>query len=178
MRSGGANVVGRSGLAGVFVGLAATALAFWLLFFVGGPAIFPYLYPEGATPVGAASYVQIVLAALLLLASLLATFFLGGLAAGAVTPVSPGRNGVLGAFLSAFGGFAWFAWPLLPLLWEPAGAHAEVYVLNEGLGTLVAAVTVFCALLPFAVVAGYLGGKAGGGLRDGLRRRRAGRSAE
>lgn len=171
-------MVGRLGLAGTFAGLAATALAFWLLFLVGGPAIFPYLYPEGATPVGAASHAQMVLAALLLLASLLATFFLGGLAAGAVAPAFPGRNGALGAFLSASGGFAWFAWPLLPLLWEPAGAHAEVYVLNEGPGTLIAATAAFCALLPFVALAGYLGGKAGGGLRDGLRSRMAGRSAE
>lgn len=171
-------MVGRSGLAGVLAGLAATALAFWLLFFVGGPAIFPYLYPEDATPVGAASYARMVLAALLLLASLLATFFLGGLAAGAVTPIFPGRNGALGAFLSASGGFAWFAWPLLPLLREPAGAHAEVYVLNEGLGTLVAAGTAFCALLPFVVMAGYLGGRTGDGLRHGSRRRMAGGSAE
>ena len=61
---------------------------------------------------------------------------------------------------------------------EPAGAPASGYVFNEVPGTLIAATAAFCALLPFVALAGYLGGKAGGGLRDGLRSRMAGRSAE
>lgn len=171
-------MVGRSGLAGVFAGLATTPLAFWLLFFVGGPKFFPYLYPAGETPVGDASYVQMVLAALFLLASLLSTFFLGGLAAGVAASASPGRVGAMGAVLAASCGFAWFVWPMLPLLWEPNGVHSEVYMLNEGLGTLVAAGAAFCALLPFVAVAGYLGSRMGACLCDRLRRLTAGRSAE
>lgn len=88
------------------------------------------------------------------------------------------RFGAMGAVLAASCGFAWFVWPMLPLLWEPNGVHSEVYMLNEGLGTLVAAGAAFCALLPFVAVAGYLGSRMGACLCDRLRRLTAGRSAE
>ena len=153
-------------MASVVAGLAATSLAFWVFFFAG-PGIFPFLYPAGSAPIGAAQDLRPVLAALLVLAFLLLTFFLGGLAAGVVASASPGRHGALGTALAAFGAFAWFAMPLVPFLWDPDARHAEVYVPNEGLGTLLAAGAGFCALLPLAVLGGYLGGRAGGRLRAG-----------
>lgn len=171
-------MVGRLELVGVLVGVAATALAFWLLFFVGSSVIFPNPYPEGAMPVDRARYVQVVLDALLLLVPLLLTFFLGGLAAGMMVSAFPGQHGGLVTALTSFGGFAWFVRPLLPLLWEPGGQHGEVYVLNEGLGTLIVLSATFCGLLPFVVIAGYAGGRVGGRLRNGLQRRAVRTSAD
>lgn len=91
--------------------------------------------------------------------------------AGWVAPVHPASNGAASATLAAFEGFAWLIWPLLPLLAEPGGDHGEIYVLNEGLGTLVAFGVAFGVVLPFLALAGYLGGKTGGRLRDVSRQR-------
>lgn len=140
-----------------------------------GPVVYPTLYPDGATPIGDARYIHVALAVLLPLGSLLLAFVLGGLAAGGVVATFPGKSSALGATLTAFGGLAWFAGPSL---WEPNRGHNEVYVLNEGPGALISVGAAFCVLLPFVVVAGYVGGRVGGSLRNGLRRRGAGRYGE
>jgi hypothetical protein len=151
----------RLGLVSVVAGVVATSVAFWLIRVVVGLPLFPNLYPEGAIPTGFAWYIHVVLFTFPPLASLLLSFFLGGLAAGGVASATPGSNGAVSAALTGFGGFTWFVMPLLPLLWEPSGNHGEVYVLNEGLGTLIAASVTFCAVLPLVVLSGYLGARVG-----------------
>jgi hypothetical protein len=159
---------------GVVAGIVATCVAFWLLFFVIRLPLFPNLYPEGVIPTGFAWYVHVVRATIPSVLSLLLTFFLGGLAAGVAGPAFSGRNGALGAAITAIGAFAWFVAPLVPSMWEPMSDHVEVYVLNEGLGTLIALTIMFCVVLPFIILAGYLGARFGGRLRNWLHTRPAG----
>jgi hypothetical protein len=164
-------------LVGVGTGVVATCVVFWLLFLVVGLPLFPVYLPEGVElPIGLAWYVHVVRVTLPPLASLLLTFFLGGLVVGVVVSAFAGLNGALSAATAAFGAFAWFVRHLLPWLWEPMSDHGEVYVLNEGLGTLIALTAIFCLVLPLIVLTGYLGARVGGRLRNGWRGRRVGRS--
>jgi hypothetical protein len=169
-------VLRRLRLVGIFAGIVATSAAFWLLFLVVGLPLFPNLYPEGVIPTGFAWYVHAALATIPPLLSLLLTFFHGGLVAGGVTSASPGLNGMAGAALMAFGGFIWFVAPLVPSMWEPISNPGEVYTVSDNVGTLLTLTAMFCAVLPFLVLAGYLGARLGGRLRNGLRGMSAGRS--
>ena len=166
----------RLRLVGVVAGIVATSVMFWLFFFIVRLPLFPNLYPEGAIPTGFAWWVHVVAATIPPLISLLLTFFLGGLVVGGVTSASPGTNGVAGAALIAFGGFLWFVAPLVPSLWEPISNPGEVYTVSENLGNLLTLTTVFCAVLPTVVLAGYLGARLGGRLRTAPRGRPARRS--
>ena len=165
----------RLGLVGVVAGVVATSVVFWLLFFIVGLPLFPNLYPEGVIPTGFAWYIHVVVATIPPLVSLLLTFFLGGLAAGGVASASPGPNGAVSAALTAFGGFTWFVAPLVPSMWEPISNPGEVYTVSENLGNLLTLTTMFCAVLPLVVLAGYVGacvmgrvaGAPGGQRREG-----------
>lgn len=154
--------------ASIIVGVVATSATFWLLFLVVGLPLFPNLYPEGAIPTGTAWYVHVVRATLPPLASLLLTFFLGGLVSGGVTSVSWEFYGALSVAVTAFGGFAWFVGPLVPWIWEPISNPGEVFTWSDNVGNLIVLSVMFCAVFPFIVFAGYLGGRLGGRLRDRL----------
>ena len=158
----------RVRLVSIIVGVVATCAVFWLLFLVVGLPLFPNLYPEGAIPTGFAWYVHVVRATLPPLGSLLLTFFLGGLASGGMASSSPGLNGASSVAVAAFGGFAWFVGPLVPWIWEPISNPGEVFTRSENVGNLIVLSVVFCAVLPFVILAGYLGGRLGGRLRTRL----------
>lgn len=158
-------------LVGVIAGIVTTSAAFWLLFVVVGLPFFPNLYPEGAIPTGFAWYVHVVSATIPPVFSLLLTFFLGGLVAGGVTSASPGPNGAAGAALLASGSFIWFVAPLVPSMWEPVSNPGEAFTISDNLGNLLVLTIMFCAVLPFVVLAGYLGARLGGRLRHWPRSR-------
>ena len=157
------------GLVGVVAGIVTTSTAFWLLFVVGGLPFFPNLYPEGALPTGFAWYVHVIWAIIPPLFSLLLTFFLGGLVTGGVTSASPGPNGAVGAALLASGSFIWFVAPIVPSMWEPISNPGEAFTGTDNLGNLFELTIMFYTVLPFIVLAGYLGARLGGPLRIGRR---------
>ena len=99
-----------------------------------------------------------------LVAALLASF-LGGLLVGRVIAASPGTNGAVGAAVAGVSVFAWFVGPLVSWIWEPISNPGESYTRSDNVGTLLVVSVVFCGILPFIVLAGYLGGKLGGRLR-------------
>ncbi len=166
------SVLGRIRWVSLVVGVMATSAAFWLLLVFGLP-ILPGLYPEGAIPTGLAWYVHLVRATAPPLTFLLLTFFLGGLAAGRAASTSPGLNGAVGAAITAFGGFAWFVGPLVPWIRVPISNPGEVFTRSDNVGNLITLSVVFCAVLPFVVLAGYLGGRLGGRTRARLVNRAA-----
>lgn len=100
-----------------------------------------------------------------LAAGLLAPF-LGGLLGGRVTAASPGTNAATGAAVAAFGIFAWFVGPLVPWIWEPISNPGEAYTRSDNVNNLLVVSVVFCGILPFVVLAGYLGGELNARLRD------------
>jgi hypothetical protein len=61
-------------------------------------------------------------------------------------------------------------------MWEPISNPGEVYTVSDNVGTLLTLIAMFCAVLPFVVLAGFLGARLGGRLRNGLRGMSAGRS--
>ena len=67
----------------------------------------------------------------------------------------------------------WFVAALVPSIWEPINNPGEIYTVSDNLGNLLTLTAMFCAVLPFVVLAGYLGAKLGGCLRNGPRDRRA-----
>lgn len=163
---------------GVVVGVAATCVAFWLLFFVVGLPLLPNFYPEGVElPTGLAWYVHVVSATLPSLASWLLAFVVGGLVVGVVVSGFAGMNGALSAAATAFGGFAWFVGPAIastiPWLWEPISNPGEVYTRADTLSTLIEISVVFCVVFPLLVLAGYVGGRVGTLLRGRVNQHRA-----
>lgn len=163
----------RLRLVGVVAGIVATYVANRLLSLIVRVPFFPNLYPEGVIPTGFAWYVHVASATIPSLMVLFSTFFLGGMASGGVASASPGTNGAVGAALIAFGVFIWTVAPLVPSMWEPISNPGEVYTVSENLGNLLTLTIMFCAVLPLVVLAGYLGARLGGRLRNGLRGRSA-----
>lgn len=163
---------------GVFGGIMATCVAFWLLFFVVGLPLLPTLDPEGVElPTGLAWFAHVVSATLPPLASWLLVFAMGGLVVGVIVPAFPGLNAALSAATTLFGGFAWFVGPAVvstvPWLWQPISNPGEVYTRADTISKLLEISVVFCAVFPLIVLAGYLGSRAGTLLRGRLNQHRA-----
>lgn len=99
------------------------------------------------------------------LAAVLLAFFLGGLLAGRIVPSFSGLNGAVSAGLGAAAIFAYVVGPSVPWIWEPISNPGEVYTRAENLNSLMVFGVVFCVVLPFIVISGYLGGLLGGRIR-------------
>lgn len=102
-----------------------------------------------------------------LIAVLLAPF-LGGLLVGRVVDAFAGTTAAISAAVAAVGLFAWFFGPLVPWIWEPISNLGEAYTRSDNIDNLIIVSVVFCAILPFVMLAGYLGGKLGSRLRERL----------
>lgn len=157
----------RISLAGVVLGIGATAVAFPVVFFLPGVPLFPVLFVEGSVVGSPAWYAHAVLAALPVVGSWLLTFFLGGLVAGRVAPAHPGLNGAVCAGVAMLGIFVLFVVPEVHWLWYPAADVGDRRVRAENLGLLGLWVGALCAATPFAILGGYAGGRAGARLRGG-----------
>ena len=171
-------IVWRIRWLGVVVGVAATCVAFWMLFFAMGLPLLPTYLSEGVElPTGLAWYAHVVSVTVPPLASWLLAFALGGLVVGVVVPAFSGLNGALGAATTLFGGFAWFVGPALvsavPWLWEPVSNPGEIYTRADTLSKLIEISVVFCAVFPLIVLAGYVGGRVGTLLRGRFNQHRA-----
>jgi hypothetical protein len=99
------------------------------------------------------------------LAAVLLAPFLGGLLVGRVIAASPGTNAAVGAAVAAVGVFAWFVGPVVPWIWEPISNPGEAYTRSDNVNNLIVVSAVFCGIVPFIILAGYLGGRLGGRLR-------------
>ena len=155
---------------GLVVGIAAMFLFTLLLNYSVFVMIHPYLYDtyiaEGA---GVTAREDALFNALTGLSNLIATllaFLLGGLVVGVLASAFAGLNGALSAAVAAFGGFALLVGPIVPWIWEPISNPGEVYTRADNLNNLLELSVIFCAVLPFVVLAGYVGGRLGARLRN------------
>ncbi len=164
---------GRIRWAGIVVGVAATMLFMYLLLYlVVFSVIMPYLYrtfiAEGPGVSAREDALFNTLSTGSLLIAVLLAFLLGGIPVGWVVGAFPGFNGALSTAVTAFGGLALFAVPILPWIWEPISNPGEAATRSENLYNLLEVGVMFCLVLPFIVLAGYLGGKLGRILRNRL----------
>lgn len=134
------------------------------------PPINLYLYDLFAVERagGAASFTggawntYMVLSTSLMLGALPVSFLLGGVSAGVVARSQPGISGLISAVAVVALGFAWLLATALPGLMDPISNPGEVYTRSENLQMLFLWGTAFCGVSPFALLAGYLGGRLGG----------------
>lgn len=172
----GQAVLRRVEWVGVLLGGAATVLVVLLLeVFVVSP-ISSYLYgvfaverPGGATSfTGRAWNTYVALSTSLVLVALPLAFFAGGLVVGRLVSSFPGLNGVAGAAGVVAAGFAWLLATALPGILDPINNPGDVYTRSENLQMFLIWGTAFCAVSPFVVLAGFLGGRLGGQLKNRL----------
>ena len=151
------------------MGVAATLVVLSLLFGVVGLPLYPRGQPEGAVPTGLAWYVfcdvQPVDSSVLLFLA----FFLGNLVVGVVAPSSPGLNGAVSAVGVVALAFAWLLATVLPGLLRPISSPGDVYTRTENLQMFLIYAVALCFVLPFAALAGFLGGRLGRRLRAASR---------
>ena len=154
---------------GVFLGTAVTTLlALGLnifVFSVVDSRLYRAFIAEGAGTTAREQALFDGLSGASHLAAVLLAPFLGGLLVGRVIAASPGTNAAVGAAVAAVGVFAWFVGPYVPWIWEPISNPGEDYTLSENIDNLIVVSVVFCGILPFIVLAGFLGGKLGSRLR-------------
>lgn len=155
---------------GVVLGVAAMtplALGFnGFVFSVIDSRLYRAFIAEGAGVTARENALFTALSGVSHLVAVLLASFLGGLLVGRLIAAFPGTNAAIAALVAAVGVFAWFVWPLVPWIWEPISNPAEVYTRSDNVNTLFEASVVFCVILPFIVLAGYLGGKWGGHLHE------------
>lgn len=87
---------------------------------------------------------------------------IGGVAAGAVSGIYPGLNGVMVVFLGVVVGAGWVSWVVFGLY---LGGAFEGKAGGESLGLLYVWLMVFLVSLPVVLLAGYFGGRLGGAAR-------------
>ncbi|QIN82522.1 hypothetical protein GBA63_07620 [Rubrobacter tropicus] len=158
------------GLVSVAVGVAVTTLLALLLETIVLPPINLFMYDLFAVERagGAVSFTgdawnaYMVLSTSLMLGALPVSFLLGGVSAGVVARSRPAINGLTSAAVVVALGFAWLLATALPSLMDPISNPGEVYTRSENLQMLFLWGTAFCAVTPFALLAGYLGGRFGG----------------
>jgi hypothetical protein len=158
------------GIAGVAVGVAVTVLLVLLLETIVIPPINSYLYDLFAVERagGAVSFTggawnrYMALSTALMLGALPVSFLLGGVSAGVAARSRPGVSGLLSAMVVVALGFAWLLATALPGVVGRTDNPGEVYTRSENLQMLLLWGAAFCAVSPLALLAGYLGGRAGG----------------
>ncbi len=158
------------GFVGVAVGVAVTTLLVLLLETIVLPPINLYLYDLSAVEraggavsfTGGAWNTYMVLSTSLMLGALPVSFLLGGVSAGMVARSRPGISGLASAVVVVALGFALLLATALPWLMEPISNPGDVYTRSENLQMLFLWGTAFCAVSPFALLVGYLGGRVGG----------------
>ena len=163
-------------VADVAAGVVVTTLLIMLLETLVLPPINLYLYDLFAVERagGAVSFTgrawnsYMVLSTSLMLGALPVSFFVGGVSAGVMARSRPGFSGLASAIAVVVIGFVWLLATALPGLMDPISNPGEVYTRSENLQMLFLWGTAFCAVSPFALLAGYLGGKVGGRRGEGV----------
>lgn len=87
--------------------------------------------------------------------------FCGGVVAGGSDRAYPGVRGAASAMTAALAVLLLLAAPLLLWMWDPVENPGEAYTRSETLSNLLVVGVVLCVVSPFAVLAGYLGGRFG-----------------
>ena len=158
------------GVKGVAVGVAVTTLLVLLFETIVLPPINRYIYDLFAVEraggvvsfTGGAWNSYMALSTALMLGALPVSFLLGGMSAGLAARSRPGASGLASALVVVALGFGWLLVTALPVLADPISNPGELYTRAENLQMLFLWGTAFCAVSPFALIAGYLGGRVGG----------------
>ena len=144
----------------------ATTLALLVLVLIFLSRFLPEPMPEGVDLSGPVWVARVVLSASVALGAFLLAFILGSFVAGLLVSPSPGLGGAISALLAATGGFVWYTFDLMVWIFVVPDGAAEAYTRNDNLGTLEVLLTGFAFVLPFIVLAGYLGGRLGSRLQN------------
>lgn len=156
----------RISVVGVLLGVGAIVVVSFVFITLLGFSLFPVIFGKGPIIGSPSWFARALHLSLLYIAVWFHTFFIGGLIAGRTSRSSSALNDTacaLGAMLGIFVSVG----PLVHWLWYPTGDDiGEVRVRLENVGLLIAWVIALCAVSPFTILGGLLGGRSGGRLRE------------